>query len=248
MIKIDRLPAPEELTPEVVAVKTAKFKADPTKSVWKEPYIEARLLEMSHNKCCYCECKIEEESKYMEVEHFHDKGKYPDEVVIWDNLLPSCRSCNGSKHIHDTIASPIVNPTTDIPSAHLAFKDFRYKAKDYKGEETITALNLNDAENKCLPRFKICNKLNEQIEDIHRKLEVITIGSRTQEINRLKNKVIGVLQECQCDSAYTAIKASMVLANPDFDNVVSEMKARDWWTPIMEELSVKMHLYALDLL
>lgn len=248
MIKIDRLPAPEELTPEVVASKTAKFKADPAKSVWKEPYIDARLLEMSHNKCCYCECKIGEESKYMEVEHFHDKKKYPDEVVVWNNLLPSCRSCNGSKHTHDTIANPIVNPTTDIPSVHLAFKDFRYKAKDQIGEETISALNLNDTENKCFPRFRICNGLNEQIEGIQNKLKDITVGSRTQVINRLKNQVIGVLQECQCDGAYTAIKASMVLTNPDFDNIVSEMKARDWWTPIMEELNVKMHSYALDLL
>lgn len=248
MIKIDRLPAPEELTPEVVASKTAKFKADPTKSVWKEPYIEAQLLRMSHYKCCYCECMIGEESKYMEVEHFHDKGKYPDEVVVWNNLLPSCRACNGSKHTHDTIASPIVNPTTDIPYAHLAFKNFRYKAKDHKGEETIEALNLNDAENKCLPRFRICNELNEQIEAILNKLNVITVGSRTQDINRLKNNVVRLLQECQCDRAYTAIKASMVLSNPDYSAIVLELKARKWWLPIMEELNVKMQSNVLDLL
>lgn len=248
MIKIERLPAPEELTQDVIAAKTAKFKADPTKPVWKEPYIESRLMEMSHNKCCYCECKIGEESKYMEVEHFHDKGKYPDEVVRWNNLLPSCRSCNGSKHTHDTIANPIVNPTTDIPSDHLAFKDFRYKAKDHIGEETISALNLNDAENKCFPRFMICNELNEQIEDIQDKLKVITVGSRTQDINRLKNNVVRLLQECQCDRTYTAIKASMVLSNSDYRAIVSEMKTRNWWTPIMEELTVKMQSYALDLL
>lgn len=248
MIKIDRLPAPEELTPEVIAAKTAKFKADPTKLVWKEPYIESRLMEMSHNKCCYCESRLGEESRYMEVEHFHDKGKYKDEVVIWNNLLPSCRSCNGSKHTHDTIANPIVNPTTDTPSTHLAFKDFRYKAKDQIGQETINTLNLNNLEHKVLPRFKVCNGLNEQIEEIQGKLNDLKVGARTQEINRLKNKVIELLEECQCDRAYTAIKVSVVLANQDFHNIVSEMKARDWWIPLMEELREEMQSNALDLL
>lgn len=88
MIHIDRGDAPSELTEDVVHSKTAAFKADPKKVVWRDKYIVEALMNMSHNKCAYCECKLGEESKYMEVEHFHDKKDFPDEVVLWNNLLP----------------------------------------------------------------------------------------------------------------------------------------------------------------
>ena len=249
MIKIERLSAPEELTPEVIAEKTARFKADPKHNhVWKESYIESRLMEMTHNKCCYCECRLGEESKYMEVEHFHDKSKYQDEVVVWDNLFPSCKSCNGSKSDHDTIAAPIVNPVLDNPGDHLGFKHFRYIGKDEKGRETIEVLNLNDSVKKCMPRFMICIALEELLEEIRNNLENIDITSRTQDISRLRNKVLKLLQECQCDSPYTAVKASMVASDSTFLYLVKKMKERGWWTPIMDELASRMESYQLDIL
>ena len=33
----------------------------------------------------------------MEVEHFHPKSLYPNEVISWENLLPICKRCNSSK-------------------------------------------------------------------------------------------------------------------------------------------------------
>ena len=101
MIKIQRVSAPSELNDETVSTLTTLYKST-GENVWNKPYIKKELLKMSHNKCCYCELKLGEEGKYMQVEHYHCKSLYPDEVVLWENLLPSCNRCNTNKSSHDT--------------------------------------------------------------------------------------------------------------------------------------------------
>lgn len=49
---------PTELTQQVIEAKKAEYHADNSKAVWKEKYIERALLDMSLNKCCYCECNL----------------------------------------------------------------------------------------------------------------------------------------------------------------------------------------------
>lgn len=247
MIKIQRISAPTELTPKVVAEKTALFMEDPSNSVWREPYIEKRLIEMSHGKCCYCECELGKESNYMEVEHFHHKGKYKNEVVAWDNLLPACRACNGNKGTHDTITNPIVNPTIDNPKDHLGFYAFRYKWKTNIGKETIDLLDLNDTEKRCKPRFTICNELISKVEDFLDAVRNVTPTSRSQEKNRMKNKVRELLEACQNDREYTAMKATTIVNNQDYADLVLEMKLRGLWTDDLESLEVQMRKYALDM-
>lgn len=249
MIKIQRLPAPIELTDEVVRIKTAFFKADPKKNhVWKESYIEEQLMRMSHEKCCYCECKLGEESKYMEVEHFHDKDDYPDEVVVWENLLPCCKTCNGNKSNHDTIADPIVNPSVDDPKDYLGFHDFRYKGMDpgLIGKETIEALHLNDFEKKCLPRYRVCSELLQKVEDLLDDVVNIQPSSTTREKNKMKRKVSELLEACQEDKEYTAIKATTMKNSPDYNSLINEMKSRGLWTPVLDELHASMSSFALD--
>lgn len=248
MIKIQRLSAPAELTPAVVTAKTAIYKADNKKSVWKEPYIESRLVEMSHNKCCYCECKLGEESKYLEVEHFHDKHTYPDEVVSWDNLLPSCKTCNGTKGTHDTIANPIVNPSVDNPRDYLGFREYAYKEKNQIGKETYEALNLNDIERHCLPRYRICAEMAKKVSCFLERVQGITAATRTQEKNRVRNDVIELLEECQCDRVYTAIKATMMVNNPEYPVLVSEMRTKGLWIPVLDQLDSSRRLYVMDLI
>lgn len=250
MIKIQRLPAPIELTDEVVRTKTALFKADPQKNhVWKEPYIEKQLMRMSHEKCCYCECKLGEESKYMEVEHFHDKDDYPDEVVVWENLLPSCKTCNGNKSNHDTIADPIVNPSIDDPKVYLGFRDFRYKGKDpgLIGKETIEALHLNDSEKRCLPRYRVCSELLQKVEDLLDDVINIQPSSTTREKNKMKRKVSELLEACQGDKEYTAIKATTMTNSPDYNSLKNEMTSRGLWTPALDALHDSMSGFALDI-
>lgn len=246
MIKIQRISAPPELTRQVVAEKTAQFKANPNKAVWKEDYIESRLMQMTHGKCCYCECLLGRESNYMEVEHFHHKQDYPDEVVVWDNLLPSCRACNGSKGTHDTIANPIVNPTIDEPKDHLVFKDYRYGSKTDKGKETVILLHLNDSERRCMPRFRVCTELNSKVESFLEDIQNISAASRTQEKNKMINNVRELLEACQSDREYTSIKATTMIHNQDYVQLMLEMQSRGLWTQDLIQLDEQMRLYGLD--
>ena len=95
MIQLQAKPRPPQLTDDLVAQLTADFKATQN-AVWNKLYIKTALLEISHGKCCYCECNIKEESKYMEVEHFYAKSIYPEEVLDWRFLLPACKRCNAA--------------------------------------------------------------------------------------------------------------------------------------------------------
>ncbi|OQY54394.1 MAG: hypothetical protein DRR08_10845 [Candidatus Parabeggiatoa sp. nov. 2] len=101
MIRLQPIGKLNKLTDDVVQELTTCYVTNGT-SVWKKPYIIRALLKMSSDKCCYCECNVTEESNYLEVEHFQPKSLYPDKVVVWDNLLPSCKRCNGTKRDHDT--------------------------------------------------------------------------------------------------------------------------------------------------
>jgi uncharacterized protein (TIGR02646 family) len=120
MIKLQAVAKPLQLTNEKVKQLTAEYKQS-EKAVWKKTYITQTLLLMSFDKCCFCETKLNEESKYLEVEHFHPKSLYPDEVVSWTNLLPICKRCNGKKWNHDTKLEPIIHPVKDNPKKIIAY-------------------------------------------------------------------------------------------------------------------------------
>ena len=79
---------------------------------------------MSNQKCAYCEGRLDLKSDYMEVEHFRDKKDYPNDVLIWENLLPSCKHCNGNKSSHDVVSEPIINPFVDVPREHIFLKSY----------------------------------------------------------------------------------------------------------------------------
>ena len=103
MIKLVRENRPDFLTDEKILELTTNFKSTKS-SVWNNKHIKKPLLQSSHGKCAYCECPLTSDSNYMEVEHFEDKHHNEDKVVVWENLLPSCKKCNGSKGIHNVNA------------------------------------------------------------------------------------------------------------------------------------------------
>lgn len=76
MIKIQRISAPDELTPETKEKLTNDFKTNNKKPVWDKPFIRKRLLKMSNNKCCYCECLIGDGVGDMHVDYFMPKSAY----------------------------------------------------------------------------------------------------------------------------------------------------------------------------
>lgn len=244
MIHIDRVDAPSELTDDVVRAKTATFKADSKKVVWRDKYIVAALMNMSHNKCAYCECKLGEESKYMEVEHFHDKKDFPDEVVSWDNLLSSCKKCNTSKSDHNTVWEPIINPTVDIPQRHMIlFRGVRFRGVDDLGKTTVAVLNLNDQDHHCKVRYAIGQAITEELEKLLADSTEFLDGRRLQTpqgIGRLRNSSTALLSKGTKDKEYSAVVATALLSDNFYDSLKANLQKLGIWTEEMNALEAEL--------
>lgn len=235
MIKLTREDKPAFLSDEKVLELTNKFKS--TKSpVWNTDYIKVPLLKSSYGKCAYCECPLTSESNYMEVEHYEDKKHNEDKVVRWENLLPSCKKCNGSKGTHNVIKEPIINPYIDNPKEHLSMRLYRFRGKTNKGNNTIEVTNLNHSSRLVLSRFEIGEKIDELIDTAWERYSNFDEKRDTRSRNRLIKIIEGLLEECQPKSDYSASTATNLLTDPKFIELVSVMKAKNIWTEDLEEL------------
>jgi uncharacterized protein (TIGR02646 family) len=239
MIKLTRGAKPKELTSTLEKKLTHEFKANGT-SVWREDYITKALLAYSNNKCAYCECDITEESKYLEVEHFHHKDDYPDEVVKWINLLPSCKKCNGTKSTHDTYKEPIINPCDQNPTDFLKLVNYRLKGKDDFGKLTISVLDLNNQDRHCKKRFEIGNAIHQKLEDFLSLIEEYESGTSTstRRKNRIVNGMKDLLRLALPSATYSATTASVLLSNDDFTETKSKMIKTSLWDDELEQLEM----------
>lgn len=140
VIHLQKSSCPKQLTATVQDTLTAEFIASGyKKSVWNKTYIKNALLAESYSKCAYCEAPIGAGHREIHVDHFMPKSKYPETVVQWDNLIPSCPHCNKSKSDIDPSEYPIVNPYKDEPKEFFILKIIDY---DVKKEVTITRLKI----------------------------------------------------------------------------------------------------------
>ena len=247
MIKLQRPEKPAQLTDERIAELIAEFKLS-EKSVWKQSYITKPLLEMSFGKCCFCETKINEESKYMEVEHFHPKSKYKDEVVDWDNLLPICKRCNGKKSDHDTKLEPIINPVIDDPKIHLKLENnYRFSGITEMGSLTISAkvLHLNDSLRLVKKRFDIGEKIIEELIDL---LDMTNYFSHTKS-NYDKNRIVGKLERLMIEGTkeyeYSATAATLILEDMNYQKIKQLFIDNKLWKTEFIELEKQMKYCAL---
>lgn len=209
MIKLSLIAKPVELTEEVEAQLVEDFKSS-GKAVWKKTYIEQALLKMTHNKCAYSEQLLNEESAYMEIDHFRHKDKYKDEVVRWGNLLPSCKKCNTTKGDHDVVAEPIVNPLVDNPKDFLYVESFRYYSRNHneKGQTTIDVLALNDRLHFAEPRASIAFIVADELETLFEKLKQDdTDRKRRNTISKIKS----TLEGCGPEHEYSAAISTYIL-------------------------------------
>lgn len=245
MIKLTRASKPVYLTDAKVVELTEKFKSS-TKTVWNNDNIKTALLDSSFNKCAYCECPLTKESNYMEVEHFEDKKHKPDKVVVWDNLLPSCKKCNGSKGTHDVVSEPIINPYIDNPKDHLALRLYRIRGKTSKGRTTIEVTNLNHSSRLVFSRYEIGEKLCELLDIAFERLENYEAKSDTRSRNRLIKVVEGLLIECQPSASYAATTATNLLTDSKFIDLVGILKAINLWNTELDELLNKASTLVLD--
>ncbi len=191
---------------------------------------------MSNCKCSYCEVKLGEEGKFMQVDHYHHKKKYPDEVVQWDNLIPSCNRCNSNKSIHDTYKEPIVNPYVDDPRDYLYMENYRIKSRNKLGQTTIDVLYLNDTEGLVLPRFKIGDTVQKKIEEIKDTISDYREDQSVKKRNKLVNTVKDLLKEARKDSEYSALVATVLIQDDTYLKVKDDMKELALWDEEMDLL------------
>lgn len=230
MIKLNRLYTPIKLTPAFVQEKTNLYK-DTGKNVWNIDWLKDSLTNLSYGKCAYCECSLIKESNYMEVEHFEDKQQYPNKVMDWNNLLPSCKHCNGHKSTHDVKKDPIINPFIDNPNDHLYFQHYRYKAKDVIGENTISVLDLNDGERKMVDvRFEIGNALQQSLEELLIKLDSYKTCPTIPKKNKLVGAVINTIRLCLPESEYSALCATVLHSSTEYEKLKTGMQECGLWT------------------
>lgn len=247
MIKLDRFLTPLFLTPQMVNTLTDDFKQNKT-NVWNNNELKNALLKLSHSKCAYCECDLSKESKYMEVEHFEDKEHNPDKVVLWDNLLPSCKRCNGSKSTHDVIADPIINPFKTDPRQHLSLKLYRFRGLDSIGTNTIDVIDLNNTTRATIKRFEIGNALLVNLEVVKDSID----NYKANPITRRKNKVIAqiekLLLEAQPQSEYAATAATILQKESCYPSIKLEVKGLGLWNDDLETLDKNSVSIAFNLI
>lgn len=248
MIKLTRSAKPAELTAAVQQQLTADF-IQTGQSVWNVDYIKKNLLAYSYNKCCYCETNIQEESKYLEVEHFHHKTKYQNEVMEWENLLPSCKKCNGTKNDHDTVLEPIIEPTINSPNKHLKFWLYRLKGIDVLGKLTISVLDLNNQDRLVKKRFEIGNAIQEQLENLNELIDdyINGIQTSTRRKNHIVNSTKSLMREGLPEADYAATSATIIITHSDFLELRKKLTQSQLWDNELSELENKLNEIAFEL-
>ncbi|MCS1382597.1 HNH endonuclease [Lysinibacillus sphaericus] len=247
MIKINKVPCPPELTSQKKQELTNRYLLDGN-PVWKQPYIKKALLESSHVKCVYCECKLEVESKYMEVEHFQDKKTYPEEVINWDNLLPSCKRCNGLKGNFDTKNSPFINPAEMDPKEHLILNHFRLYPISNAGENTVEVLVLNDIEKLMKPRYDIFNTVISLLENIY-KDTCYYIKDTKKKIKDRNNIIINLnnlMTRGTAKSEYAAFIATILHNSHHFQLIYESLISEGMWDQELQEKLNEINSNCLD--
>lgn len=248
MIKINRTPKPPELTDKKVKELTEMFKNE-KKEVWNKPFIRDNLFKMSNGKCCYCEVKLGEEGKCMNVEHFHKKSDYPDEVVEWNNLLPSCGGCNSKKGVLDTYETRIINPCEDNPKEYLYMQNYRYKSRNNNeiGKNTIKALGLNDIKRLLGIRFNIGDRVQVKVSKIYDDLSKLKSSDEISvlEKNDFWETVRDLLDLAQPTEEYSATVATILVEDENYELIKVKLIELEIWDNELEELDKCMRKIAM---
>jgi len=245
MIKLERGERPRELTEEVCKELTKLYYVNRDKDVWnsskiKKPLKEA-LLEMSHKKCAYCECRLNVESKDVTIDHFLPKSGNPTKVVEWENLLPSCLRCNREKSDY---AGRIVNPCKEEPKEYIGLNSknrYRLEGVDQTGigKNTIISINLNDIQRVMVSRMSEWEEIHQRLADI---LEDLKEEGYKE---KYKRRIEMLMRRCTADNSYAAVKASNMLDDNCYLDIREFLKGEGRWTVKFEELEEEMRKISL---
>lgn len=244
MIQLQAIEKPAQLTDDVVLQLTQEYKDNET-DVWKKSYITEPLLKMSFGKCCFCETKVNEESKYMEVEHFYPKSLYEDEVAEWVNLLPICKRCNVKKSNHDTKKEPIIHPVYDNPKLHLELRNFRFYKRTELGKCTIEVVYLNDKQRLVDKRYEIGSKINESLEILLQSVQDYIDNPITRRRNKIVGTLKNILLEGTKEYEYSATAATIILTDSNYQEIKQLFESSNLWIPEFSELEKQVEFCAL---
>ena len=240
MIKLTLPPKPAELTEEKQAELTARFMSNPNAEVWKQSWIREPLMAMTNDKCAYSEMKLGEEGKYVQIEHIHPKSIYPDEVVEWGNLIPSCNVCNIKKFTHDTKRYPLVNPLVDNPKDYFYIKNGRYNVKDTsctKAIDTLTYCDLNNHDQFRKKRLRIEDNLKKRLR------EILSFYPTKKEY--WLKQLLCLMRECGRTAAYSATKATFIITNDDYAHIKKLLTDDNEWNDDFIEAEIELKFCAL---
>lgn len=228
MRKIELCKAPVELTPRTVQRLTDEFKTS-GKAVWRKEYIKNALLEMTFGKCIYSEVRLGENSTCEEVEHFYPKSIYPDKVLEWGNLMPTCKICNAKKGDVDPNKVELINPYIDNPSDYIAFSGFICVAinRNIKGENSILYYNINNS-HFTRPRQHQIELNNEILSRLSEEMsEGLNVGNPTK---RFIARIKSVLQSAQPTEPYSVCTGTALLKSGVYKTIREELTRKGLWS------------------
>lgn len=229
MIKLQIGEKPKYLTKNKVTQLTKEYAAT-EKSVWNKKQIKVPLSESSSHKCAYCETDLTDPSTYMEVEHFHPKSRRPDLVVEWDNLLPSCKRCNGTKNDDDISKRPIINPYKTDPRNEFCFDHFSIFGSTEIGENTETLLDLNE-EDLFIKRCRVAGAAKNSLVQMNREFSTLK-----QLDGWKRNRFKAVLKAAQPDRPYAAFVATIIHNAQAYKVIKERLINENLWTNELEKL------------
>ncbi len=231
MIKLTLPPRPAFLTDEKVVELTSLFKSDRNKRVWNIHALKSALLEISYGKCAFSEVRLNVEGKYMQVEHFYPKSKYPEKVMEWGNLLPCLNVCNSKKKDIDPKKKPLVNPFFDDPKDFFYIENGRliaYDIKNHKGLNTLEAFDLNNPSQLRIPRYKWQCQISKHLSAI------CEVFDKMREIG--KKRLFELLKECGRHSEYSAAKSTAILMDKNYQKMKNSLIENGEWDEAFKKL------------
>lgn len=240
MIRLQRPAPPSDLTTELLEELTERFEAT-AYAGWRREDIIALLLASSHSKCAYCESSLEP-FQGMEVDHFDPKGSRPELALDWNNLVPSCRRCNGRKATHNVVLYPIINPYDVEPRDHLALNGTRLVGRTALGEMTLAKLPLQAF---AVARYLLIIDMQKLIHDLRDDLVEVTPPLRPRKASRFQDSAEAILRSGTPQKAYSAVVARALLDDEIWKECVEHLERLELWTDEHAGLLAEVHRVAL---
>ena len=177
----------------------------------------------------------------MHVEHFHYKDKYKDEVVKWENLLPSCRQCNSNKGTLDTKEEQLIDPTVCNPRDFLFMQFFMIKSKDNArdsiGYRTVEILDLNNRERLVNLRIELADAMNNKLADTNDRLnDYMKDINNARKKSRIIRTIKDILNMAQPSAEFSAFLSTFLLNSYDYIEIVKALKDLQLWDDELETL------------